>query len=163
MVAGVLRGKLGGALALGLLALTGCWGKGEVKGRPKVYPISGKVVYKGEPVTGADITFICEEKERSAFGRTDSQGRFKLTTFSPNDGAVEGKHVVTVVKIEQTEAIPQPSIDDPAYDPEAVNRAAAAPPPKSLVPPKYGNAKTSDLFVVVTAGENPEITLELKD
>lgn len=163
MVAGMLRGWVSVALAVGLLTITGCWGKGEVKGRPKVYPISGKVLYKGEPVTGADITFICEEKERSAFGRTDSQGRFKLTTFAPNDGAVEGKHVVTVVKVEQAEVVAQPSIEDPAYDPEAVNRAAAAPPPKTLVPAKYGNAKTSDLFVVVTAGENPEITLELKD
>jgi hypothetical protein len=146
-----------------LAALTGCWGKSEVKGRPKVYPVSGRITYKGEPVVGADVTFVCEEKERSAFGRTDSQGRFKLTTFSPNDGAVEGKHLVTVVKVDHGEAPPQPPVDDPAYDPEAVNRAAAAPPPKSLVPVKYGNPKTTDLFVVVTAGDNPEVTLELTD
>ena len=29
------------------------------------------MIYKGEPVAGADLTFISEGKKRSAFARTD--------------------------------------------------------------------------------------------
>lgn len=145
-----------------LLYVGGCGGD-KAANRPKTYPVSGRVSYKGEPVGNADVTFVGQDHERSAFGRTDSQGRFKLTTFSPNDGAIPGKYVVVVKKVEETFAEPMPDVTDESYDPDAVNRAAAAPPPKNLIPMKYGNPKTSDLFVVITEGKNDEVLLELID
>ena len=149
-------------LALAVASVLGCGGDSGAKNRPKVYPITGKVTYKGAPVVAADVTFICEAADRSAFGRTDSQGNFKLTTFSSNDGAVEGKHVITVVKIEQTEAAKPMEPTDPAYNPDLV-AMPAPPPPRSQIPQKYANVKTTDLFAVVSPEGNPEMNLELKD
>ena len=149
------------------MASIGCGSK-SIAGRDPVYPVSGKVIYKGEPVTGADLTFLSEGKKRSAFARTDEQGRFRLTTFAPNDGAVAGKQFVLVRKVEPaTEAAEkEPDIKDPSYDPfkVAANAAKAAKAkPKNQIPSKYADEKSTDLIAVVTAEKNPELVLELKD
>src|SRR5690606_32888601 len=91
----VMKFRLG-VVGLAVLAL-GCGG-GEVEPPAPVFPVSGKVTYKGQPVAGADITFHHESGDRSAFGRTNDEGEYKLTTFSSNDGAIEGRHGVTIIK-----------------------------------------------------------------
>jgi len=143
--------------------LAGC-GRGEdVSGRQPVFPVSGTVKYKGRPVAGADVTFVCNEKEKSAFGRTDDNGNFQLTTYSANDGAVAGKHVVVVVKSAAAPPVTSVEPDDPNYDPIAL---AKTPPPrlKSEFPARYSDPKKSDLIAVVNAeGGNTEMVLELKD
>ncbi|OAI53043.1 hypothetical protein AYO47_05560 [Planctomyces sp. SCGC AG-212-M04] len=144
------------------LFAAGC-GSSAPSNREKVFPVKGKVVYKGKPVTNADITFICKEKDRGAFGRTDGDGVFQLTTFSSNDGAVAGKHTVVVTKVEVAAPAKQEApIDSPDYvPPQPMGRVA---PPKPQIPPKYSDAKTSDLIAIVNDdGNNAEITLELKD
>jgi hypothetical protein len=47
------------------------------------------------------------------------------------------------------------SQDDPKYNPYAGKGAAAQPPPKSPLPAKYADAKTSGLTARVSAGNNP--------
>jgi hypothetical protein len=147
------------------LAASGCGGEAPPN-RDPVFPIKGVVTYKGKPVAGADVTFFCQEKDRSAFGRTDKDGSFQLTTFGSNDGAVAGKHTVTVQLIENSEADkPVAPIDSPDYAPpttQDVTRAARA--VRSGLPRKYADQKTSDLTVEVKAdGNNPDVKLELKD
>jgi hypothetical protein len=149
-------------LCVGVLGCGG--GGGAVKGRLPVFPISGKVTYKGAPVGGADITFFNADKNKSAFGRTDDMGNFKLTTYAANDGAVEGKHVVVVVKVEATSPTAEAPTESQEYDPFAV--ASSAPPAKSKnqIPAKYSDKQTTDLIVMVNAeGGNPDVALELKD
>lgn len=144
------------------LTVLGCGSKPA--SRVPVFKVSGTVMYKGKPVTDADVTFHCQDQERAAFGRTDEQGKFRLSTFRPNDGAVAGKHAVTVVKVEAAATQQEAPLEDPAYNPDAVAKQAPVKPPKSSIPAKYASEKTTDLFyVVLDDGQNEEAVLELKD
>lgn len=150
------------AVAIASTMFAGC-GSAKRSNRDPVFKTAGRVIYKSKPVSGADVTFVCAEKDRSAFGRTDEEGRFKLTTFVPNDGAIAGKHVVVVTKIEQSAAPPAPDLHDPAYDPNTAGVVSRI-PPKNQIPQRYQSPKTSDLFVVITDdGSTSDIELELKD
>jgi hypothetical protein len=42
-----------------------------------------------------------ENPGKPAFGDIDSEGRFRLTTFERNDGAVVGEHWATVINVEE--------------------------------------------------------------
>src|SRR5262245_60707077 len=70
--------------------------------------ISGTVLYKGQPVDGATVTFLPKSEEptaKAAHGKSDSRGHFTLTTyFSPDDqpaGAMPGDYAVTITKIDE--------------------------------------------------------------
>ena len=152
-----------GAVALLLCLCFQTVGCGKAKAsREPIFKVSGKILYKGQPVEDADVVFTCADKNRSAFGRTDSKGEFKLTTFVSNDGAVPGKHVVLVTKIELGAPVKVADISDTAYQPPKLHESTD-PKPKNSIPAKYSDAKKTDLFAVVTEGDNPEMVLELKD
>lgn len=137
-----------------MLAMVGLVGCGGGAGAPPaaVYPVTGKITFKGEPVSGADITFVNNDAGRSAFGRTDGNGEFQLTTFSANDGAVEGKAVVTVSKlVVQPPTTPEADIESEDYQPPELGQAATpAAPPTSGIPEKYADPMTSGLVAVVS-------------
>jgi hypothetical protein len=65
--------------------------------RIKPIPVSGIITEEGKPLKDARVTFNpVASGGRIAFGQTDEQGRFKLTTFNHNDGALPGQYKVTV-------------------------------------------------------------------
>jgi hypothetical protein len=79
-----------------LLLLSGCGG-------PKMAKVEGQVTYNGKPVSQAAITFnpvAASEKDQNpgkpATGFTDEQGYYELSTYRAYDGALVGKHRVTV-------------------------------------------------------------------
>jgi hypothetical protein len=83
-------------LLAGLLLLPGCGG-------PKMAYVTGKVTCKGKPVKEAAVTFNPagrfdgdKEPGKPATGFTDEEGKYVLATFKKNDGALIGKHQVTV-------------------------------------------------------------------
>jgi hypothetical protein len=83
------------------LALGACWLLGGCTGapdRPATVPVRGSVSYQGKPVAGAAVAFLAKGAPRPAIGTTDAQGNFRLTTFTADDGAVPGEHLVTVEK-----------------------------------------------------------------
>lgn len=71
-------------------ALTGC---GD--GRPERVPVSGRVMLDGKPLTRGYIRVVPSEA-RSSGGPIDSNGRFVLGTYEPDDGCVVGTHRVEV-------------------------------------------------------------------
>lgn len=144
--------------------LAGC-GSAPASKREPVFPVSGKVTYKGQPVVDADVTFFCKEKNMSSFARTDAEGKFRLTSFASFDGAPAGKHLITVAKVDAPKgATKEVDINDPAYDPLKLVEEAKAPPSKNLIPVKYADQKTSDLFATVTPDSaTPEVVLTLND
>jgi hypothetical protein len=79
------------------LAAAGCGG-----GAFPVAKTSGQVLCEGVPVPQAFVYFEPLQTGsaaivgKAAFARADDQGRFVLTTYSSNDGAVVGKHRVRV-------------------------------------------------------------------
>lgn len=162
-----------GCLALCFLfGVVGCSGGDVAGGKPKepVYKVSGVVTYKGQPVAGADVTFASESGNRGAFGRTNEEGKFKLSTFGVNDGAIAGKHTVTVLK-SKTAAAPAKKVADtfsPDYEPpkpvtESDPAFNAPTVEKGDIPSKYADAKTSGLIAVVNTDTANEIKLELED
>jgi hypothetical protein len=128
-------------LAVGLLLTIGCGGPD----RPVTYPATGTVLFQGEPVEGATVRFIPTDG-RPASGQTDASGRFTLSTYEPDDGAVAGEHTVLVSKVVQLD----PS-DQSGY-----------PEMRSVLPKQYGQANQSPLKVTVDAGGENDFPLELQ-
>ena len=82
-------------VSVGCVLLCGCG--------PKVPPtasVHGKVTIGGKPVTTGRITFYPENNVRPAIGAIGTDGAYRLTTFHSNDGAILGKHVVTIEAFE---------------------------------------------------------------
>jgi hypothetical protein len=75
---------------IGLLVFAGC-----NDGRPARVPVSGFVLIDGKPLTVGDVKFV-PEGARPSSGKLDESGRFVLTCYDGNDGAVPGPHRVQV-------------------------------------------------------------------
>jgi hypothetical protein len=94
-----LRVFLLGCILVAATAMSGC-------GKGRTVKVSGIVKLDGQPVEGAMVQFIPvdPEKGRVASGRTGSDGKFRLTTTNPNDGAIPGEYKVLVTFEEQKDA-----------------------------------------------------------
>ena len=77
--------------------LSGCG-----SGLPATAPVSGLMLLDGKPVAKASVVFIPKGGGRTGTGETDENGRFTLTTFETDDGALVGMHSVCVTKREIT-------------------------------------------------------------
>jgi hypothetical protein len=81
-------------LAALLLAVVGC------SGHNGVYPVTGKIFYRGTPATGAIVVFhpVGDDSPMALrpSGVVDAQGEFHLTTHRPKDGAPEGVYSVAI-------------------------------------------------------------------
>jgi hypothetical protein len=126
---------------------------------PEVYPVAGTVLYRGEPVEGAVVAFQSENATKLATGTTDPQGRFELSTYEPGDGAVPGKHKVTVTKIAQAGG----GSSGTASMEEAYQSTQAPAEAKNQLPSKYEVAGTSPLEFTVSADDTNDFKIELTD
>jgi hypothetical protein len=143
----------GAACALALLG--GCGGPGG----PELYPVTGTVLYDGQPVEGAVVSFRGEQALKLATGTTDSQGRFRLTTSKKGDGAVAGRHHVIVSKfvVEGSADSGPVSMDQAAENPQPAR------PPRNELPEKYADPARPLLeFTVSPEGPN-DFTIRLSD
>lgn len=117
-----------------IAAIAGC-GDGKIA----TFPVSGMVQVDGKPAEGVVVVFCPTEgsedflKERP-FGNTDAQGKFQLTTFTPQDGAPAGNYRVMI-----NWPAPRPAGGDP-------NRPAAA---MDRLGYRYVNPETSGLTATV--------------
>ncbi len=116
---------VGLGLAAVLISLAGC---GRSDGFTTV-KVTGTVIHKGKPAEGVMVTFV-PEKGRPASGITDVSGRFVLSTLKPGDGAVPGKHAVTLTESFQDNPPPMPGMGAPL---------------SSRFPPQYGDPKKTPL------------------
>jgi hypothetical protein len=97
-----------------LIAVSGAVGMAGC-GRPAgFYPVSGKVLYKGEPAAGAVVYFHQEVPSpvpatTIPFGIVEEDGSFYLTSDGAGDGCPPGKYAVLVEWKSKSEApIEQP-------------------------------------------------------
>jgi hypothetical protein len=134
-------------LSVSLAACSGCGSKGT----DATLKVTGTVTYNGAPVADASVTFT-PEKGRPATGITDAAGKFTLTTFSKDDGAVPGRHKVTIApnasKIE-----PMPGT------PEAATAAAGKPP----FPRRYSKLEESGLSAEVRTDDKNVFPFNMTD
>ena len=140
-------------LAAGLLISAGCGSKG-----PKRYPTGGTVTYKSQPVEGAVVSFRSESGV-IATGTTDAQGKFKLSTYGHGEGAVPGKHQVTVTKF----SAPQVAAGSMSMAEAAKQPTPASAEPRNLLPAKYADpARPALQFDVTPEGPN-DFPIQLVD
>lgn len=140
-----LRIRLALAVAL---AASGC-------GRrlPPTAPVSGTITIQGRAVAGAAVSFVNDSAPRFAIGRTDAEGRYTLTTFTPGDGAVLGEHRVVVLSTPRV-------VGDPSRDPQGLptpddyRRLEEALKSRGPVPEVYTAAGTTPLRAEVRRGPN---------
>ncbi|MFH1918977.1 MAG: carboxypeptidase-like regulatory domain-containing protein [Planctomycetota bacterium] len=138
--------RLGLGVVLVLVGVVGC-------GKPGTAPtvkVSGTVTYNGEPVQGASVAFI-PENGRPASGTTDASGKFTLSTFESGDGAVLGKHTVTIA--ETSEAPSGEGEVDYSIPDESAAR----------FPAKYADPSTSDFTATVEKGGETDFTFDMTD
>lgn len=122
-------------MALVLFLMAGC----SSSNNPKTYPVTGKVTYRGQPVTSGMIMLTPVDGGHAATGSLERDGSFRLTTFEKDDGAVPGSYQVAI------QAFPAEGAGLPGAE------FAGKPPP---IPPKYASAMSSGLTAEITAGEN---------
>lgn len=118
----------------------GCGGDGMPLGR-----VSGQVTYKGQVVPDGIIYFVPEQGP-AASSPIDTQGRYRLTTYSSGDGAVIGNHKVYFA----------PQADSGGADENLVESAEVPPPPDDpgYLPHNYRSPETSGFERQVQAGSN---------
>src|SRR5688500_8421986 len=131
------RGQLSGAAAIAYLALlaAGCNSSG-------VNPVEGQVNWKdGSPakeLAGSLIFFNLAEKETTAQGMIKPDGSFKVSTNKPDDGALVGEHIVTIIEVGR----------------QSVGGAESGALAPAKVDTKYMTPNSSDLRATVKPGRN---------
>jgi hypothetical protein len=103
-------------------------------GRPPRVPVSGQVLIDGQPVKSGFIRVIPSD-HRPSQGNLDENGRFTLSCFDDNDGAVLGQHRV---EIRATEMI----------NPQLMRWHA---------PKKYADQQSSGLILEITGPTNDAV------
>ena len=146
---------------------------------PKTYSATGTVTLNGKAVEGATVNFYPMEGTVSSIGSTDASGKYSLTTYRSNDGALPGQYKVSIVKYEggapppsaaaaPSGQLPTADIEHATYVPPKENPTGAAQGsagssgPKSLLPAKYSNADSSGLRGLVTESNSNVNDFELK-
>lgn len=137
-----------------LIVATGC------SSGPRVAPVKGKVTVGGKPVTTGQITFH-SEGGRPAIGEIDAEGNYTLTTFKQGDGAIVGKHTVTIhaTKVgggSMGFASPEDEMrwTEQGMKKGGSNKILVPGKVEWLVPEKYSRSESSDLKKEVKEGEN---------
>jgi len=90
--------------------------------RPTRVPVSGTVLIDGQPLTKGNIKFVPENGRPSA-GKIGEDGRFTLTCYDGNDGAILGTHRVQI----------------------ASNRIISDSKIEWFAPPNYADFRTSEI------------------
>jgi hypothetical protein len=132
--------RLGAFSVAGVLIMTiflGC----ESPGTAPTAPTQGTLLYNGQPAQAARIIFT-PKSGRPASGNTDDQGRFVLSTFESEDGAVLGEHTVTVSDLK---------------------RNWNQDPSKSRFPTPYERPDTTPLVVEVKPDNENKFTFDMKN
>jgi hypothetical protein len=127
-----------------LVLLAGC------SSRPATAPVHGKITVGGKPVTAGKITFH-PTAGRSSLGTIAADGTYSLTTFSPGDGALVGKHRVTIEATRITGPAAPKSLAEEQH--QGIT-APALPQVEWIVPQIYSRLETTTLEADVQSGSN---------
>jgi hypothetical protein len=142
-----MRFSIAAAVLLLVPALVAGCGRG---GAEPTHRVEGVVRLDGQPLTQGYVLFTAipegaEQRSHTARGEIGPDGRYRLTTFAKNDGAVAGRHKVVVVAIG-------------GADPDREDTLST---PLPAIPEKYTSPQTTDLEVTVQRGTN-QIDIDLR-
>jgi hypothetical protein len=122
-------------LAAAVLGLPAGCSRGD---RVPLHPASGQVLVGGQPAPGVEVRLVPADRPDNPdalrpFARTGDDGRFRLGTYDPEDGAPEGRYKVTLFWSERP---PGPE------------------PPKDRLGGRYASPEKTDLEVTIRRGDN---------
>lgn len=110
------------------------------------WPTKGRVLFEnGDPVRFGTVEFNSLERNLTARGAIDPDGNFVLTTFTPGDGAVAGRHRAIVVQFMVLDSPVQHRVDH-----------------GDLIDPLYFSPHTSRLEFQVEEKPQNEIVIKLR-
>ena len=133
-----------------LVGLLMVWPLGCGPSHPDAIPVTVTIKHNGKPIQGATVNFISDDGSTwMAYGTTDAQGKCQLSTYGENDGAVAGKHKVSVVK----------NAKNPAFSEE--DASPNTPRTINLLPKKYEDFTRSRLLAEVSS-DKTDFTFELQ-
>lgn len=125
-------------LAMFLLVFSGC----APAGIP-VVPVQGTVLFEGEPIDRALVTFVPVSEGRNTAGITDSNGRFSMITpGAKKSGCMPGEYKVMITKKQVVDSRGRPVEASPVL---VENNRGPLYKEKTFLPDKYGNIETSGL------------------
>jgi hypothetical protein len=130
------------------VGLAGCGSGGEGAGqRENTVAVSGVVTFNNAPVEGATVTFSpgAGSTSKAAFGVTNADGKYQLTTYAANDGAIPGSYSVTIAKQVTEGRAPDPVNEEDYKPPEETEGKAPPVSSVTLLPPKYASPTSSGL------------------
>lgn len=136
-----------GLTAAFAVLLAGCGGGDG----PKLVEASGTIMYDGKPLEDASIVFQPDGGPVST-GRTDSEGKFTLSTKG-KPGAPVGSGPVAVTAVEM---LTDETDESKMSDEEVANMS------RWLIPEHFGNVKTSGLKATVPAEGTTDLHFELE-
>jgi hypothetical protein len=124
--------------AVAMLGICGCGDKGPV-------PVQGVVALDDRPLAGATVTFVPESADaREAHAFSTADGSFKMTTYTPHDGAMPGEYKVVVTYVEPIPDLPPGATQEEAI--QALTKwARTRKHPPLVVPETYGNPEKTTL------------------
>jgi hypothetical protein len=136
------------AVALSCVLLAGCGG-------PRLGTVSGRVTVGGEPVTSGVVMFQPDDGP-AAVGAIGPDATYTLTTRKPGDGALVGRHRVTIqaTKVGPGRLVEPKSIEEEIERSRQRGKVLVAGAVTWLVPQKYAQLETSELTATVAAGAN---------
>lgn len=80
-----------------LQACAGCF-----SGASLTFPVEGLVTVNGQPAPGVNIVFHVQQEQPEIYSRPSAKsgpdGRFRLTSCSPGDGALPGRYLITLTR-----------------------------------------------------------------
>lgn len=136
------------ALALLVAATaTGC-------GKSDLVAVTGRVTFKQAAVPDAVVRFI-PAGYPEAFGRTDADGVYQLTTVRKGDGCFPGEARIVIV--------PWVEGFEPRADDAVTGRKPPPVKPRPDIPARYRQAVSSPLTVTVSPDGDNVHNLELAD
>jgi hypothetical protein len=139
------RAKLGLVCLVGL-GLMGCG--------PKLTPVQGRILYRGQPLAGARVSFL-SQPSRTATGTTESSGQFTLLTGA-RPGVEAGTYQVIVTKFRQLQSAREISRAD-VKKMKMYQGGRLPAPVKSEIPEQYGDPHRSGLAAVVTGDPSQDV------
>lgn len=147
-------------LLLCVALVVGCQPAGA--DRPATFKVTGAVTMDGAPLEGASVMFVPKTPPgNAASGTTDAGGKYALSTFGGDDGAVPGDYFVVIRKYEAAApaAAPAGGAAAPAggeveQDANFSGAVVTEEGSKNLLPEKYASPATSGFTATVEAKDN---------
>jgi hypothetical protein len=115
--------------------------------RVPVFPVTGKVTYKGQAPVGATVVLHSANagptNDVAPIATVKDDGTFAITSYEPGDGAPQGEYVATIEWYK--------------YEPKL---GGVGP---NVIPANYGRAKTSPVKVAVKDGPTNIPPIQIKE